>query len=294
MQPGEDLFKFMREIDRLAANIHRLGDNSVTELRKCVIIVAELFVSYQFKVRVLKNSPTDLETAEIELVVGNQYNRRRTQWLCRHRETPPRWIVEIITVKPVIDLRVPVSTTEGRVTALKEAGARRRSKNQKMATADKKGGGRGKCYVCGSEEHFALKHCGLCRSLEHRTCDGEEHGAEKGAMLAKMNVSANSEEGPIAATIGAARRDGEEKWDLDSGATFHMPHTRARMTACKKASAGTTVEVVEEIILPVDGFERIEMDLDLLGTTTKSVKMVAVAFVPGLTRNLVSTHETVE
>ena len=35
----------------------------------------------------------------------------------------------------------------------------------------------------GSEEHFAHKHCGLCRSLEHRTRDCEERGAEKGAIL---------------------------------------------------------------------------------------------------------------
>ena len=40
MEPGGDPFKFMMEIDRLAADLHRLGDKSVTELRKCVIIVS--------------------------------------------------------------------------------------------------------------------------------------------------------------------------------------------------------------------------------------------------------------
>ena len=63
------------------------------------------------------------------------------------------------------------------------------------AAADKKGGGRGKGYVCGSEEHLAHKHCGLCRSLRHRTRDCEEQRADKGAILVKMNLSANSEVG---------------------------------------------------------------------------------------------------
>ena len=44
MEPGVDPFNFMMEIDRLliAADLHRLGDKSVTELRKCVIIVSGL------------------------------------------------------------------------------------------------------------------------------------------------------------------------------------------------------------------------------------------------------------
>ena len=32
--PGEDPFKFMMKIDRLVADLHRLGDRSVTELKK--------------------------------------------------------------------------------------------------------------------------------------------------------------------------------------------------------------------------------------------------------------------
>ena len=39
MEPGGDPFKFMMEIDRFAADLHRLGDKSATELRKCGIIV---------------------------------------------------------------------------------------------------------------------------------------------------------------------------------------------------------------------------------------------------------------
>ena len=37
METGGDPFKFMMEINRLAANLHRLRDRSVTELRKGVI-----------------------------------------------------------------------------------------------------------------------------------------------------------------------------------------------------------------------------------------------------------------
>ena len=65
----------MMEIDRLAADLHRLGDRSVTELRKCVIIVAELSAGYEIEVRMLENNPAGLERAEIERVAGNQYNR---------------------------------------------------------------------------------------------------------------------------------------------------------------------------------------------------------------------------
>ena len=72
IQPGEDPFQFMIEIDRLVADLYRLGDRSVTELRKCVIIVAGLSANYEIEVRVLENNPTDLESAEIEHVVGNK------------------------------------------------------------------------------------------------------------------------------------------------------------------------------------------------------------------------------
>ena len=38
MEPGGDPFKVMMEIDRLAADLNRLGGKSVTELGKSVII----------------------------------------------------------------------------------------------------------------------------------------------------------------------------------------------------------------------------------------------------------------
>ena len=75
MEPGGDPFKFMMEIDRLAVDLHRLGDKSVTELRKCVIIVSGLSAVFEMECRMLENNPVGLNRAEIERVVGNQYNR---------------------------------------------------------------------------------------------------------------------------------------------------------------------------------------------------------------------------
>ena len=74
MEPGGDPFKFMMEVDRLAADLHRLGDKSVAELRKCVIIVSGLSADFELECRILENSPAGLNRAEIERVVGNQYN----------------------------------------------------------------------------------------------------------------------------------------------------------------------------------------------------------------------------
>ena len=107
-------------------------------------------------------------------------------------------------------------------------------------------------------------------------------------------MPANSEVGLVAATIGAARGDGKKEWDSDSGSSFHMCHTQAGMPLCKKAPAGMTVEVVDGTILPVDGFVTVEVDLDQPGTTTKPVKIVSVAYVPGLSRNLLSTRKAME
>ena len=65
----------MMEIERFAADLHKRGDRSVTELRKCVIIVTGLFANYEIEVRMLENTPAGLKRADIECVVGNQYNR---------------------------------------------------------------------------------------------------------------------------------------------------------------------------------------------------------------------------
>ena len=96
------------------------------------------------------------------------------------------------------------------------------------ATDQKRGGGRGKYYVCGSEEDFAHKECDLCKSLEHRTLDCEQRGAKKGVMLAKLNVPANSELGPMAVMVGAAHRGIKKEWESDSGAGFHIYVPRPR------------------------------------------------------------------
>ncbi|CAM9719027.1 unnamed protein product [Ascophyllum nodosum] len=73
-----------------------------------------------------------------------------------------------------------------------------------------------------------------------------------------------------------------------------MSHTRAGMSAYKKASPGTNVDIADGNIVPVDGFGRIEVDLDQPGRTTKMVKMDDVAYVPGLSQNLLSTVKAVE
>ena len=113
-------------------------------------------------------------------------------------------------------------------------------------------------------------------------------------MLAKPTVPVVPEVRAVAAMVGAARSDREEERKSDSGATFHMSHTRAGMSAYKKASPGTNVDIADGNILPVDGFGRIEVDLDQPGHTTKMVKMDDVACVPGLSRNLLSTVKAVE
>ena len=300
MEPGGDPFKFMMEVDRLAADLHRLDDKSVTELRKCVIIVSGMSTDFEMECRILEDNLAGLNRAEIERVVGNQYNR-----LLRQQQDSKA-----------------LSTSKGTVTANRGKGKNRRlhhkfdgncfncgkkghragdcrsakKKSEKSGAADdkKEGGGSGRCYICGSEEHLAHRHCGLCKSLVHRTRDCDERGAEKGAMLAKQTVPAAPEVRAVAAMVGAARSDRKEEWESDSGATFHMSHTRARMSAYKKASPGTNIEIADGNILPVDGFGRIEVDLDQPGHTTKVMKMDDVAYVPGLSRNLLSTTKAVE
>ena len=298
MEPGGDPFKFMMEIDRLAADLRRLADKSVTELRKCVIIVSGLSADFEMECRMLENNPASLNRAKIERVVGNHYNR-----LLRQQQDSKA-----------------LAASKGTVTANRGKGKNRRphhkfdgycfncgkkghhagdcrsaKKSEKSGAADdkKKGRGGGRCYICGSEEHLAHRHCGLCKSLEHRTRDCEKRGAEKGEM-AKLTVPAVPEVRVVAAMVGAARGDRKEDWESDSGATFHMSHTRAGMSACKKASPGTTVEIADNNILPVDRFGRIEVDLDQPGHTTKMVKMDDVAYVPGLSRILLSTIKAVE
>ena len=205
MQPGEGPLQFMMEIDRVVADLHRLGDRSVTQLRKCVIVGAGLSADYQIEVRILENNPTGLERVEIERVVENQYNR-----ILRQQQDSKALLASkgTTTVDRGEKKRGSRNRFEGncfncgrKVTALKKWEREEEDRKNRRCRRRQKGGGRGKCYVCGREEHFAHKHCGLCRSLEHRTRDCEERGAEKGAMLAKINVPENSEVGLMAATV---------------------------------------------------------------------------------------------
>ena len=300
MEPGGDPFKFMMEVDRLAADLHCLGDKSVTELRKCVIIVSGLSADFEMECRILENNPAGLNRAEIERVVGYPYNR-----LLRQQQD---WKA--------------LSASKGAVTANRGKGkntklhhkfdgncfncgkkshragdcksAKKKSEKSGAADDKKEGSSSGRCYICASEELFAHRHCGLCKSLEHRTRDCEERGTEKGAMLAKLTVPAVPEVRVVAAKVGTARTDRKGEWESDSGATFHMSHTRAGMSAYKKALPGTNVEIADGNILPVDEYGRFEVDLDQPGHTARMVKMDDVAYVPGLSRNLLSTIKAVE
>ena len=67
-------------------------------------------------------------------------------------------------------------------------------------------------------------------------------------MLAKLNVPAKSEDGVLAAMVGAVRGERKE-WESGSGATFHMSHTHDGMSNYRKASPGTNVEVADGNVL---------------------------------------------
>ena len=160
------------EVGRLAADLLRLGDKSLTELRKCVIIVSGVSADFEMECRILEINLAGLNRAEIERVVRNQYNR-----LLRQQQDSKA-----------------LSASKGTVTANRGKGKNRRlrhkfdgncfnckkkghhagdcksakKKGEKSGAADdrKEGGGSGRCYICGSEEHLAHRHCGLCKSLE--------------------------------------------------------------------------------------------------------------------------------
>ena len=140
MEPGSDPFKFMMEVDRLAADLHGLRDKSVTELRKCVIIVSGLSADFEMECRILENDPAGLNRADIERVVGNQYNR-----LFRQQQDSKALSASKVTVTANREKgRTEDSTTSSmvnasiagrKVTARSTAGARRkRVKNPELPT----------------------------------------------------------------------------------------------------------------------------------------------------------------
>ena len=67
-------------------------------------------------------------------------------------------------------------------------------------------------------------------------------------MLAKLIVPAVPEVRAVTAMVGTTRSDRKEELESDYGATFHMSHTRAGMSAYKKASPGTNVEIADSYI----------------------------------------------
>ena len=193
MEPGGDPFKFIMEIDRLAADLHRLGEKSVTELRKRVIIVSGLSADFEMECRMLENNTSGLNRAEIERVVENQYNR-----LLRHQQDSKALSASKGTVTANCGKgknRRPHHKFDGNCFNCGNKGhragdCRSAKKSGKPGAVDgkKKSGGSGRCYISGREEHLAHRHCGLCKSLEHRTQDCEERGSEIGAMLAKLTL----------------------------------------------------------------------------------------------------------
>ena len=130
MEPGGDPFKFIMEVDRLAADLHRLGDKSVTELRKCAIIVSGLSADFEMECRILQNNPTGLNRAEVERVVGNQYSR-----LFRQQQDSKA-----------------LSASKGIVTANRGKGKNRRLPHKFD----------GNCFNCGKKGHRAVD----CRSAK--------------------------------------------------------------------------------------------------------------------------------
>ena len=141
MQPGEDPFQFMMENGRLAADLRRLGNRSVTELRKCVIIVAGLSADYEIEVRILENNPTCLERAEIKRVV-EKYNR-----LLRQQQ----------------DLKA-LSASKGTTTV--DCGEKNRRSRNRFE---------GNCFNCGRKGHRAEN----CRSKKKKIEKSEDAPADK-------------------------------------------------------------------------------------------------------------------
>ena len=137
----------------------------------------------------LENNPTGLKRAKSERVVGYQYNRLFRQQENSKALSAPKGTT---TAGRGEKKWRPCNRFErnffncGRRGHCAEDCRSAKKKIEKLgdSAADKKGRDWGKCYACGNEDHFAHKHCGLCRSLEHRTRDCEERVAEKRTMLA--------------------------------------------------------------------------------------------------------------
>ena len=144
MEPGSDPFKFMMEVDSLAADLHGLGDKSVTEVRKCVIIVSGLSADFEMECRILENNPAGLNRAEIERVVRNQHYRllrqqRDSKALSASKGTVTENRGKRRTGNSTTSSMVTASIAERKVTALETAGARRKKvKNAELPTTGRR------------------------------------------------------------------------------------------------------------------------------------------------------------
>ena len=162
MKPGGDPFKFMTEIDRLPGDLHRLGNKSVTELRKYVIIVSGLSADFEVEYRMLENNPAGHNRAEIERVVGNQYNRLLRQQQDSKALSASKGIV--MANRGQRENRRPHHKFDGNCFNCGKKGhrvgdCRSAKKSEKPGAADdkKKGSGSGRCYICGSEKHLCAQ-----------------------------------------------------------------------------------------------------------------------------------------
>ena len=131
-----------------------------------MIIVAGLSTDYEIDVCTLENNPTVLERAEIERVVGNQYNRL----LGQQQDTKALSISKGTTtsdrgeknrrLRNRFDSNCFNCGRKGH--HAEDCRSAKKIEKSGDAAADKKSGDRGKFYVGESEEHFAHKHCDLC------------------------------------------------------------------------------------------------------------------------------------
>ena len=144
-----------------------------------MIIVARLSADYQIDFCMLENNSTGLERAEIERVIGNRYKSLIGQ---QQDSKAPSASKDTTAADRGDRNRRPRNRFEGNCFECGKNNHRaedcRSAKNKIKKSGDvaavKKGGGRGKHDVCGNEEHFVHKHCGLCRNVEHRTRDREK------------------------------------------------------------------------------------------------------------------------
>ena len=113
----------------------------------------------------LKNNPAGLKRAGTERVVGNQYNKLLRQ----QPDSKALSASGSTTTTDRGDKKKPRNRFEGNCFNCGRKGhcsedccsAKNKIGKSGHVPADKKGGGKGMCYFCGSEEHFAHKHCGL-------------------------------------------------------------------------------------------------------------------------------------